>query len=511
MKKFYAKKIILFCILLTFVSVIFQGYDYGISDHAEHFPALEQYFDNNLFSNDLIFGSGSFDPLVYRLLFYLIIQGISDFSNISFEVLIFTAHILARFFFFYMISLITYHLSKNNKAAIFAIIISAFFFNMPTLGYFKPLGSYFTPNLIIMPVLLYSIYLFLKNDYVKSFLFLALIVYFHLPTGVLMFIIFSMVLFYYFVRKEMNLNQLCRPILVFLLLSSYMLFLTYLFMSGGSSDSGFVYEESLLRLPHHALPSTFSIIHYIIFASYFCLCVFILFVFRRTIISSQSLLTFFISIALVLLISAFFIEILRIPFVIKLLPFRSTMFVNLLFPVIFSAAFFEALKRKSTFLILIFSAFIAFSTFYIFYSGGFSIKSVNIYKSITLFDEVALFAKDNTPVDSVFITPPIDDSFRYLSERAEVFNFRVTGYWSSDSIAREWINRLHVFCNVTDDFSGFPSAWEHCSEKYDNFSTDDFINLSEEYDADYIVVKKPDYLNLTLVYENEDYLMYSFG
>jgi len=136
---------------------------------------------------------------------------------------------------------------------------------------------------------------------------------------------------------------------------------------------------------------------------------------------------------------------------------------------------------------------------------------VNIYKSITLFDEVALFAKDNTPVDSVFITPPIDDSFRYLSERAEVFNFRVTGYWSSDSIAREWINRLHVFCNVTDDFSGFPSAWEHCSEKYDNFSTDDFINLSEEYDADYIVVKKPDYLNLTLVYENEDYLMYSFG
>jgi hypothetical protein len=147
------------------------------------------------------------------------------------------------------------------------------------------------------------------------------------------------------------------------------------------------------------------------------------------------------------------------------------------------------------------------------------LPGIYVYARPTAWHRAQLWARDNTPPDAVFITPLdkwwlYDADWRVFSERAQVVSFAdmlevaiVPDYLAT------WEQRFDAFApGARAQFRG--NVYENrllTAAAYESLSDDDLLRLARAYDADYVVVEKPDLRPWPVAYENEQFVIYLVG
>ncbi len=142
-----------------------------------------------------------------------------------------------------------------------------------------------------------------------------------------------------------------------------------------------------------------------------------------------------------------------------------------------------------------------------------------IYGQLTPWVDVQRWARDNTPADARFITPPEkwgpqESDWRVHSERASVGTLSeilVAAFQPGYEI--EWKTRFELIApGALDKFDGDYFNNVHLTrEAYDSISTPDLVGVACQLNAQYAVIEKPRSHSLPLAYENTEYTVYSLS
>ena len=141
---------------------------------------------------------------------------------------------------------------------------------------------------------------------------------------------------------------------------------------------------------------------------------------------------------------------------------------------------------------------------------------LHVFPEQTGWHDAQLWARDHTPVEAVFITPPhrwwfYESEWRVLSERATVvtlsefvdaaFMPQYVDTWKPrfEAVAPGALARFRgdIFENLDITKQAF----------YGN-SADDFRRIAHTYGASYLVVEKPHVYDFPVLYENEQFIVY---
>jgi hypothetical protein len=106
----------------------------------------------------------------------------------------------------------------------------------------------------------------------------------------------------------------------------------------------------------------------------------------------------------------------------------------------------------------------------------------------------------NTPPDALFITPRLNQSFKWRTGRAEVVNKKDIPQDARGIV--EWDRRLKDIY-YTDDH-GVPTTLDSIGAR----GTDDVRALAEKYHADYVLSDRGQLLTLPVAYSNDEYVVY---
>ena len=126
----------------------------------------------------------------------------------------------------------------------------------------------------------------------------------------------------------------------------------------------------------------------------------------------------------------------------------------------------------------------------------YELPEFSLYKTTGEVAEVADFAKENTPVDAVFYTPPRMGEFRYLAQRAIVVDF--AAYPFQDLSMHEWYRRI-ADCYGISDKLGFASLPE-LNETVYRITDPELKALSEKYGFEYAVVYDSTQTNYPIIF-----------
>jgi hypothetical protein len=135
--------------------------------------------------------------------------------------------------------------------------------------------------------------------------------------------------------------------------------------------------------------------------------------------------------------------------------------------------------------------------------------------------EVCLWARDNTPIDAVFLVPPQETDFRLYAQRAIVINFKHVPQLSGEIV--QWETRLLDVLGVRD-VSVFPHDYTQTlaaiESTYEHRTGDQLAAVAQKYGARYIVVNHSlrDSLGgdsfpgkVVFHHENNRYFVYDLG
>lgn len=142
---------------------------------------------------------------------------------------------------------------------------------------------------------------------------------------------------------------------------------------------------------------------------------------------------------------------------------------------------------------------------------------IYVFPQKNTFNDVQLWAKTNTPKDTMFITPPekfwiYDTEWRVLSERSTVSTISELLEAAFDpNYIKYWKPRFaDVAPGALAQFKGnFYDNLLYTKQAYYSLSTNQLVTIARKYKATYIVIQKPYVHNLPVAYENNDYLVYS--
>lgn len=112
--------------------------------------------------------------------------------------------------------------------------------------------------------------------------------------------------------------------------------------------------------------------------------------------------------------------------------------------------------------------------------------------------EIANFSKNNTPEDSIFLTPVYFGHFRLIAERAIVVDYQSFPFTDKGII--EWYNRI-INCYGEYETSGFDLVDEF-NENYRKIDDHRLRNLQEKYNISYAVLYKETITNYPVIHGN---------
>lgn len=111
--------------------------------------------------------------------------------------------------------------------------------------------------------------------------------------------------------------------------------------------------------------------------------------------------------------------------------------------------------------------------------------------------DAQIWAKENTPLDAMFITPPYLQSFRVFSERGVVAD------WKDGTQQYFDIQYSYIWWERINDLG------KNDKNYYDNLPEDQLLKLCKKYDATHIVFPTVKVLDLPLAHENKEFRIYS--
>ena len=322
---------------LFLFGVAFLGY--SIED-SYFIPIILNNANHNLYPTDLLVNSQSvfhslFFPIAGYLLRYI------DFK-ILFTILYFVTTFAIALSIFHL-SLLLFKDKITSYLTVFLLLTLKFGISNTAMG-INP--GILEPSILAHLFSVFAIYLFLKEKYRIACLITGLIFYIQ---GVEAFSVSAMFLFYFLLRIK------CLPKRQ-ILQSAFLLFLPVLPVLWRLSSSGF-FEISL----QDVIPQWLAIIHFRSFwhlfpfswgpGDYFnysgwLLWAFIVFKYLHPSEKHDSIIIFCKAIALLCLVGTIFVEIIPVPIVIKMMPWRSTMFF-VLFLVIYISHYLVKFPKKN--------------------------------------------------------------------------------------------------------------------------------------------------------------------
>jgi hypothetical protein len=142
---------------------------------------------------------------------------------------------------------------------------------------------------------------------------------------------------------------------------------------------------------------------------------------------------------------------------------------------------------------------------------------IHIYAHRTPWYDVQLWARDHTPKEALFITPPhlwsfYDSEWRVFSERSTVATHSelLEAAFVPDYVDY-WRPRFEAVApGALDHFAGdFFANQETTAEAFYSLADDDLLRVAHTYGAAYLVVEKPHLRPWTVLYANSDFVVYA--
>jgi len=142
---------------------------------------------------------------------------------------------------------------------------------------------------------------------------------------------------------------------------------------------------------------------------------------------------------------------------------------------------------------------------------------ISIWAEKTPFYEVQLWAKYNTPKNTIFITPPAkwwlyDIEWRVISERSTVSTLSELLEAAFDpEYIHYWKPRFEdIAPGALAQFKGdYLANFKIANDAYYKNNSKRFRYLAKKYNASYLVVEKRYKYKLPVVYENKEYVIYA--
>ncbi len=141
---------------------------------------------------------------------------------------------------------------------------------------------------------------------------------------------------------------------------------------------------------------------------------------------------------------------------------------------------------------------------------------VHIYPENTPWHTAQFWARDHTPLDAAFITPPgrwwfYDSEWRVLSERAAVVTLaELIDAAFSPQYLDQWVPRFEALApGALPRFKG--DVFENLKitqQAFYSLSAADLRRIARQYRASYLVVEKPHTYDFPVVYENAEFVIY---
>jgi len=122
-------------------------------------------------------------------------------------------------------------------------------------------------------------------------------------------------------------------------------------------------------------------------------------------------------------------------------------------------------------------------------------------------DEIAEFARQNTPEESIFLTPPMWGQFRLLARRAIVVDFKAFPF--ADTAILEWYDRI-TNCYGNSTVAGFAMI-DELNENYSGINDNTLLTLQENYSFSYAVLYNQTSSNFEVIFQNEKFKIVYLG
>lgn len=506
MNKKDSLKLFAFVVVITLFSLFTIGYEPVHSDETTYLSLIKYYNDPSLYSKDLLI-SETLPSL--PLYFYWVAGKLSEV--VDKDILFFFIYLLTRALLILSIFFLAYTLFENKVVAYLSVIALILIRGLFVLASYDILDRIVFPFFLAVPLLLFSLAFFIKERYLFSFVILAVAMYLHAITSIFLFLIY---IFYFIIHTKKINRAVIGSGILFILLSIPVIIKSLLSVSSKSLSMDEWLNFLRLRVLEHFFPLSWSIMVYTLFAVLVAMFL-ISFKYKPEKNKHEKVFAVFIGSLLLFLIGLAFTEIFPVKTIIQANFFRGMIIIRILAFVYIINYIVNVFAKKENFAnktvamgmaITLLSAAIV-PMFVGAHIGPFN--EVDIEKSIEPWEEISIKAKEVTPKDSLFITPPFNLGFTYFSERSEFINWKTSGIGTySDKFVAEAIGRFELVCNHPLDFSSRTELVETCKQGYDSLNELDLKNAKEKYQVTHIIVQKPKTLNLKKVYENEQYVIY---
>jgi len=529
---------ILFFVATLFV-VTFIGYHFGTFDQSIHIPFLKKMADPSLYPNDRFFDL-RFSHFSYFWFLFI------PFYRIGFlEISMFITHFIVTYLTLYGVWRLTKTLFNTPLTSFLSVVVFIFphiGFNLLALIEFSLLNRTF-----VLPFLLFAIDSYLNRQYLKTYILLGIFYNFHV-------ISVNFVLAMLFLDSLLRFREVGWKRIIANHLTCVIFALPVLVWKARVSPIDFsIHKEwfSLIDkgLLHHLFIefSTDSKFLLVFIGGIGTLLMFyISFYFLRRTKLDRIINNFIIAGILILIANMIVSRWMPITIIVESQIARVSVFI-LLFGYLY---FIHFLITKKQSLPIIFITIISGSPiippliWYIYYR----LKSIQVLKLVSILAfvstaafliyaaklgmwypgiyifakkdadyDVQMWARNNTPKDTLFITPPTpwlfyDLEWRVISERSTIthlgelaeaaFSPEYISYWKPrfESLAPHAIEKFRgdVFENKNIVKIAF-----------NNLSTEDFMHIARKYGASYLVVEKSYSYNFPQLYQNTAYKVYS--
>ncbi|MCM8787209.1 MAG: EpsG family protein [Candidatus Omnitrophica bacterium] len=475
--------IFIFCLILLLIKLI--PYQYGVEDQVIYLPFIKKLINQNLYQDDYLFNYHS-----EASIFFKIIKVVYPLFN-SLEKTFSFLYSLTLFFIF--LGIYKFSQSLFNSRIISLITLLIFMFpkwvgGTGVLTY----ENYFLPRLLATPFLIFSLY-FLINKKIKSSAMFALSSFIIHPVSAASLII---IIIFYLILKRKSFNR--RDIISTLLIFFTATLIVILFAQKEFSQTTRypIMSSQWLSIVKMRDPYIFpqlwklrsfgSLILFYIFYLIFLAEIKILRIKnnpfdkdKMTIINLTAIISLLTPLLFIILS-----ETIPITSVLQLEPARSLVVFAYLSIICFAYASYQIINSKNHFLVKFFIFIFLFFSVFLW-------NNKHPEKIDNEFIEVQKWVKDNTDINSIFLTPPFKKGFRIYSERSIIGEYKEGGHvLFSYNFAKEWKERIEIL------------------KKFDDFTEEDFKKIKEIYYYDYLVINNERNLHFTKVFNNSKYSVY---
>lgn len=472
-----------FLIILTVLFPFLYKYSFVVTNQFSQIPIILSFTDPNYLKNDwYVQVSQDFGP---RTIFAFYMAQLAKVLSLP------TVFFIHYLLYIFLIVVATYKLSflifrKKYIAQVTTICI--IFGTSITLGGNMLVTPDFVAPQLPLGLSLLAIALIFKKRYFASSLLFSLSSYLHPLIGFESAIIFFSTTFLTFIFLKKSLKKIISHGFVPFFLFSLPALLLYLSqgLKGQIPISDKITLLAFVRNPHHFIPSSFPLWHYVRFL--ILLVLFLLIVFKLIREIKKHLIGFtFISFAMIIILCLVgFLATEVIPFYpgVLMQPFRLTLYIYwiaasvvfggilhlvfkekkysiLLFIPIFLTnpeyfSLFGKIKILATFLGIIIIFFykrlpkqLFISLLVVFFSlqrfhQNFNFSSLSNYQ--TEENKIAQWVRENTAESTIFLIPPEFESFRLVANRAIVADWKSFPF--QDKAMKQWAERLCDISNI---------------------------------------------------------------